>query len=179
MKSISRAAACLASQLISISRALENELHACGTRGMVHARHAGNPVSVRYLRCLAYWVTALLIFTSLQTAMAEDFGNFPDLNHVQLWGIVNWLWALFGWFTGFITILMKTLANQYAHKLCLHSPCINIPLTLSTHYQQSANYDQLWSQKYNENCKRICTCLFAGIVTPVYWITFKLSRSWQ
>ena len=45
--------------------------------------------------------------------------------------------------------------------------------------QQAANYRKLRGQKYNENHQRILTCIFEGITTRLYGITFNLTCSPQ
>ena len=47
--------------------------------------------------------------------------------------------------------------------------------------QEAANYRKLRGPKYNENCQRILTCIFEGITTLIYGITFNLTCSpqWQ
>ena len=66
--------------------------------------------------------------------------------------------------------LLTTMLKQ-----CLEStPQSSAPST-----QQAANYRKLRGQKYNENRQRILTCIFEGITTRLYGITFNLTCSPQ
>ena len=66
------------------------------------------------------------------------------------------------------------LADHYAQTMFGFSLDENTPQPSAQSTQQAANY-----RKYNENHQRILTCIFEGITTRIYGITFNLTCSPQ
>ena len=71
------------------------------------------------------------------------------------------------------------LADHYAQTMFGFSLDENTPQSSAQSTQQEANYRTLQGQKYDENSQRILTCIFKGITTRVYGITFNLTCSPQ
>ena len=71
------------------------------------------------------------------------------------------------------------LADHYAQTMFGFSLDENTTQSSTQSTQQAANYSKLWGQKYNENSQRILTCIFEGITTRLYGITFHLTCSPQ
>ena len=69
------------------------------------------------------------------------------------------------------------LADHYAQTMFGFSLDENTSQSSAPSTQQAANYRKLQGQKYNENCQRILTCIFKGITTCLYGITFNLTCS--
>ena len=71
------------------------------------------------------------------------------------------------------------LADHYAQTMFGFSLDENTTQSSTPSTQQAANYRKLRGQKYNENRQRILTCIFEGITTRLYGITFNLTCSPQ
>ena len=71
------------------------------------------------------------------------------------------------------------LADHCAQTMFGFSLDENTPQSSAPTTQQAANYSKLQGQKYNETSQRILTCIFEGITTRLYGITFNLTCSPQ
>ena len=74
---------------------------------------------------------------------------------------------------------LRNLADHFAPAIFGFSLDKNTPQSSAPSTQQAANYRKLLGQKYNDNRQRISTCIFEGITTRIYGITFNLTCSRQ
>ena len=75
--------------------------------------------------------------------------------------------------------ILWNLTDHYAQTMFGFSLDENTPQSSAPSTQQAANYRKLRGKKYNENRQRILTCIFEGITTRLYGITFNLTCSPQ